>query len=148
MLKLKPKSRAGCDEIVRQLEQICMDCQQDQKYCTERMKVLQQTPTDRSEFVRYMEPPKDHPDPINLVEASSISGLSPAMSAQGPDLDPSGAELTLEPTEMTPLMNGTHPAHNEVPDTDTDTLPGLTIFGRLWRKLGAVFSCCIARGGE
>lgn len=143
MLKLNPQLRAGCNEIVQTLERICRDCEQDEKYCTERIKVLQQTPTDRSDFVRYTEPPKA--DPINLVEAASILGLSPAMTAEGPSLDPSEPELLLEPTENTPLMNGFQQVRSDALGSEPATPLGLTFLGRLWHGITAVF-CCFGRG--
>lgn len=141
MLRLKPHERAGCDDIVQRLEIICHNCERDELYCIQRIKELQHTPTDRSEFVMYMEPAKAHPDPINIVDAASILG-TPAMPAQQPALDPPAPELVLEqPTEITPLLDAVGSTHSEAPAPRSDTTPDRTVFGHVWRRITGAFSC-------
>jgi hypothetical protein len=77
LLRMKPKDRASCDEIVRKIETICTNCKKDPKYCTERVKKIEPRSTNLSELIETVEYylPQERglvSDPINIVETNSI----------------------------------------------------------------------------
>jgi serine/threonine protein kinase len=90
MLRMAPAKRAGCDDIVRQLEAIARRCDQDAGYCIQRsIRPIRKTSSDLSEIV-----PVTYSDKMK-VELASIDACNPQASV------PKGDERSLiDPTRL------------------------------------------------
>jgi serine/threonine protein kinase len=140
MLRLDPRLRATCGEIVEKLKAIVKDCEQDKYYCLARRKELQPVRTD-SEPVKYRTP-KGPPDPINIVEVAS-SGNSPAISAHAPTSAQPGGGFHLERPTRTPVTSSANfQAQNEAKASEPEVSTHASGFRRAFRKVRAVFSDC------
>jgi serine/threonine protein kinase len=92
MLRMAPAKRAGCDAILRQLEEIAQCCDQDAGYCTQRsIRPISKTSSDLSEIV-----PVTYSD-TKKAELANIDACNPQAS------DPKAFVLHVDGPSLTDL---------------------------------------------